>query len=132
MPVPEAPEDERDFEGEGGSGPAEVRDRAVDEWRESPSIGCGRSAVLRGTWSRGLKSACLGSFGSTIPVVDVVLPKRLIFFARAARDERRRSKMEGGGWVVEDDGLVVVLALAALLGLGGLCCDEARIAAFLL
>lgn len=48
--------------------------------------------------SRGSNLACSGSLESTISVVDVVLlPKRLIFFARATREERRRSRAEGGG-----------------------------------
>ena len=48
--------------------------------------------------SRGLNLACSGSFESTISVVEVVLvPKRLIFFARATRELRRRSRADGGG-----------------------------------
>jgi hypothetical protein len=82
-PVPEAPEEERDLEGETGL---------------SSAI-CG--AAWWGTWSRGLKRACSGSLGSTMSAVEVELPNRLIFFASAARDERRRSRIECPG--EEDD-----------------------------
>ena len=54
-------------------------------------------SVCGGTCSRVLNRACSASFESTISVVDVVLPKRLIFFARATSDERRRSRTPGGG-----------------------------------
>jgi len=64
-------------------------------------------------------------------VLEAALPKRLIFFARAARDERRRSRMEGGGWLVGDGLLRALVGPAGtlLLALGGLCCNDARIAA---
>jgi len=50
-----------------------------------------------GTCSRGLNLACSGSLESTISVLEVLLPNKLIFFARATREERRRSRTPGGG-----------------------------------
>jgi hypothetical protein len=54
-------------------------------------------SVCWGTCSRGLNLACSGSFESTISVVEVEFPNKLIFFARATRDERRRSRTPCGG-----------------------------------
>ena len=54
-------------------------------------------SVWWGTCSRGLNLACSGSFESTISVVEVEFPNKLIFFARATREERRRSRTPCGG-----------------------------------
>ena len=62
-----------------------------------PSAATVEPSVGAGNCSRGSNLACSGSLGSTISVVEVVLPKRLIFFARATREERRRSRTLGGG-----------------------------------
>ena len=50
-----------------------------------------------GASSNGLNLACSGSLESTMSVVEVELPNKLIFFARATREDRRRWRMEGCG-----------------------------------
>jgi len=60
-------------------------------------IGSGTPVVVVAV-SKGLNLACSGSFELTTSVAEVVLlPKRLIFFARATSEERRRSRTDGGG-----------------------------------
>lgn len=85
------------------------RSRAVEVAFERPDADLGEDSVvvfvglvvlsmIEGALSSGSNLAYSGSFESTISVVDVVLlPKRLIFFARAAREERRRSRTPGRG-----------------------------------
>jgi hypothetical protein len=127
LSFPEAPEDDRDFEGETGS--AEFK---IEEWAESLSMDDAALDVSGGAEGRGLKRACSGSFGSTMSLEELELPKRLIFFARATMEERRRSRMDGcAGAVGAGPGAgLLALALAVLLVpfVAG-CSDDARIAA---